>query len=294
MTAPTRVVIDVGTNTIKMTVARMDRSRIVPLLECNAKPNARLGAGFYGRQKLRSDIMRAAAKAVRELSAKSGRYNPVSVRAIATSAVRDANNREEFVDLVRRITGLSLEVLSGKTEAEWIFRGVTSDDTNNHEKLLVLGFGGGSTAAIVRESGRVHYRSFDLGAVRLMEMLRIGRSPTKNDRARCEIYLSQVFKELIVPQLKAVVTSKFEDFTLVVTGGVATALAKMKIAATKLTWDDEQVRSFSSKEVSRTAKRLWALNHDERKAIPGLSKARCDVILPGLAILAGGAWKTTR
>src|SRR5215471_18445672 len=271
MKATTRVVIDVGTNTIKMTVARMDRSRIVPLLECNAKPNARLGKGFYRNQKLRTETMRAAAKAVRDLSTRSDRYKPASVRAIATSAVRDANNREEFVSLIRRITGLSLEILSGKTEAEWIFRGVTSEDYHNHDKLLVLGFGGGSTAAIIRESGRVHYRSFDLGAVRLMEMLRLGSSPTKNDRARCEIYLSQIFKELIVPQLKAVTSSKLEDFTLVVTGGVATALAKMKMSARNLTWENEKARSFTSKDVSKTAKQLWSLDHEERKEIPGLS-----------------------
>lgn len=285
MNAPTRAVIDVGTNTIKLMVARAGFARVEPILECNARPSIRLGAGFYRHQKLRADAMHAAALAVRELSTRCARCEPVSVRAIATSAVRDARNSDEFIALIQETAGLSLEVLSGKTEAEWIFRGVTSDPSNCREKLLVFGLGGGSTAAIVSDLGRTHCCSFNLGAVRLMEMLRVGSSPTPHDWDRCEIYLSLLFNELIVPQLNSVLSSKLADFTLVLTGGIASALAKMRMHAQNVSWADDQTRWFTRDEVSKTAERLWALDYEERKAIPGLSEARCDVILPGLAIL---------
>ena len=286
MNAQTRAVIDVGTNTIKLTVARAGCFRIEPLLECTSRPNTRLGTGFYRhKQLLQRETMRAAADAVRDLSNRCRSYDPVSLRAIATSAVRDARNRDEFAALIRQKTGLSLEVLSGKTEAEWIFRGATSDFAISQEKLLVMGFGGGSTAVIVSDLGRIQYRSFDLGAVRLMELLHLGVSPTANDLDRCQIYLSQFFNELITPELNSMLSSKMTGFTLVTTGGSANSLAKIKMHAQNLHWANDQTQCLNLEEVSRARARLWRLSHEERKSIPGLSGPRCDVILPGVVIL---------
>ena len=101
------------------------------------------------------------------------------------------------------------------------------------------------TAVIVSDLGRIHYRSFDLGAVRLMELLRFGASPTANDLHRCQIYLSQVFNELIAPELNSMLSSKLADFTLVTTGGTATSLAKMKMHAQNLCWTDNQTQRLS-------------------------------------------------
>jgi len=207
------------------------------------------------------------------------------VKAIATSAVRDARNRDEFAALVQDTTGLSLEVLSGKTEADWIFRGVTSDPSVSGEKLLVLGFGGGSTAAIVKDSGQIHARSFDLGAVRLTEMLRLGSVPKANEQERCQIYLSQIFTELIVPQLQSLLGPGTASFTLVVTGGASMSLAKMKMHSQNLSWTDEQIWWLSGEEVSQMARQLRCLSPGARRAVPGLSEGKHDAILPGVAIL---------
>lgn len=285
MNAQTRAVIDVGTNTIKMMVARADQSQIEILVDCRAEPSVRLGAGFYKDRRLRPKTMRAAAEAIRLLSLRAATLEPVSIQVIATSAVRDATNRQEFIELVRERAGFPLEVLSGAAEAELIFRGVASDRSISAERLLVLGFGGGSTAAIVSDGRRIRYRSFDLGTVRLMELLRLGKSPKPADEVRCRTYLAKVFKELIIPQLNAVLPSKKAGVTLVATGGTVTSLARIKIRAHNLSWVNEQSRWLDRADVSRMASRLWNLTSEERRLIPGLPAGRHDVILPGVAIV---------
>jgi exopolyphosphatase/guanosine-5'-triphosphate,3'-diphosphate pyrophosphatase len=285
MNVQTKAVIDVGTNSIKLLVARTDSARVDSLVECKASRNVRLGRGFYKHQELQAGVMRRAAGAIRELSVRASRYEPVSVRAVATSAVRDASNRDEFIALVRQTTGLDLEVLPGKTEAEWVFRGVTSDPSVSAQKLLVLGFGGGSTAAAVSDSKGIRCRTFDLGAVRLIETLRLGALFNANDRARCDIYLSQVFSELIVPQINSLLPADRKEFTLVATGGAATALANLKIRTRNLSCADEHSWWLTDKEISWITRRLRHLSPNERKAVPGLPVAKHDVILPAIAIL---------
>jgi exopolyphosphatase/guanosine-5'-triphosphate,3'-diphosphate pyrophosphatase len=229
--------------------------------------------------------MRAAATAIRNLSLLAARYNPVSVQVFATSAVRDARNREEFMTLVRETSGRSLELLSGTTEAEWIFRGVTSDSVLGAQRLLVLGFGGGSMAAIVRDGARVHYRHFNLGTVRLAETLRLCRTPALAARECCEQFLEQMFRGVILPELKPLLPPKTAGFTLVGTGGTATSLAVIKARTRGLSRSDRRSQWLSRSEVSGMADRLWELSPQERRHIPGLSTARLDVILPGVAIV---------
>lgn len=284
MTQP-RAIIDVGTNSIKLLVACPRDCGIEVLLECLAEPNVRLGTDFYKGLKLQPQSMRAAAEAIRNLSLLASRYNPASIQVFATSAVRDALNRDEFITLIRETSGRSLELLSGRTEAEWVFRGVTSDPALTAERLLVLGFGGGSLAAIVSDYSRVHYRNFNLGTVRLREVVRLDDSPTDAARERCERFLSLIFKNVILPELNSLLPARKGGFTLVGTGGTATSLATLKVRSGRLTRGDESSDWLSDSEVSETANRLWELSPEERRHIPGLSRSRLEVILPGAAIV---------
>jgi exopolyphosphatase/guanosine-5'-triphosphate,3'-diphosphate pyrophosphatase len=285
MNAPIRAVIDVGTNTIKLLVGRSHETGIEVLLECLAEPNVCLGTDFYKSLKLTQQNMRRAAEAIRNLSLLAARYNPASIQVFATSAVRDALNRDEFVTLVRETSGRSLELLPGTTEAEWVFRGVTSDPALCAQRLLVLGFGGGSLAAIVSDSARIHYRSFNLGTVRLREVLHLDDAPTPAVRERCEQFLSLTFKNVILPELNCLLPARNAGFTLVGTGGTATSLAAIRPHAGRLSQSDERSEWLTRSEVSEIANLLWELSPQERCHIPGQSRSRLDVILPGALIV---------
>src|SRR5262245_3655645 len=113
-----RAVIDVGSNSIKLLVADTAGGRVRPVLETKAQQPVRLGRGFYSNRRLQPESIIAAAQAVAELAKESRGYSPVSIRAVATSAVRDAHNCEELVRAVRAVCGLQLEVISGDREAE--------------------------------------------------------------------------------------------------------------------------------------------------------------------------------
>ena len=124
------------------------------------------------------------------------------MRAIATSAARDAVNREELTRSVRQVSRLETEIISGEQEAEFVFRGVATDPQLIGRRLLILDVGGGSTELVVGE-GRHHTfrRSFELGSVRLLERLQPVIRPLDRTCATAAAVLDEFFTQAIGPAL---------------------------------------------------------------------------------------------
>jgi len=280
-----RAVIDVGTNSIKLLVADTAGGSVRPLLEAGAQQPIRLGRGFYPKRSLRRESIVAAAQAIAQLAKKSRDFSPLSIQTVATSAIREAHNREELVTAVRDACGLELEVISGDREAEWVFRGVASDPAFAGCPSVILDVGGGSTEIIVSNGAEVCFRrSFDLGAVRLMEHLQLRDPPTSTDRSRCEDFLAEFFGGLVTPVLTSSRYSRTEATHLIGTGGTAACLANMKAKGTESDWLVAQAAHIRRSELRAQLERLWKMTLSERKKIPGLPENRADIILTGAAI----------
>ena len=124
----------------------------------------RLGHGFYETHRLRTEAIAATAKAVADFAAMAREAQAVSIRVIATSAAREAVNREELTAAIEQASGLKVEVISGEQEAEWGFQGVTTDPQLARAPLLLMDVGGGSTQFVFGRDGRALCRhSFPLG-----------------------------------------------------------------------------------------------------------------------------------
>lgn len=284
MNAEIKAVIDVGTNSVKLLLAEVSAGTVMPILDTTAKTPARLGVGLYRSQFLQGEAMDAAVIAIEELLERTAGYRPESVRLVATSAVRDARNRSDFEALVFERTGLTLEVISGEREAELVHRGVTSDPEITGQSFIILDVGGGSTEIIMSSAGRVRFRhSFQLGTVRLMEMLGLSDPPTAGDRGRCAKFLEQFFRESIVPAVRSGEESAWPNFQLVATGGTAICLASMQ-AGGRLKDGIIPILRIARSDIHFQAERLWQLSVNERQLIPGLPRKRADVILTGAAI----------
>jgi len=289
MTQARRAVIDVGTNSVKLLVADVAGSDVQPVLEDSKQ--TRLGKGFYESHRLQPEPIAQTARAVAAFAKTAREAGADTVRVIATSAARDAKNPGDLTAEIAEATNLRLEIISGEQEAEWAFRGATSNPRLAREPLLLLDVGGGSTEFILGQGDQKHFRqSYPLGAVRLLEKIPHSDPPKPEELAACRDWLkdfleSKVRAEL-EPALKREVKlhARHHEVRLVGTGGTATVLARMENAMEDYDRDRIEATRLSLKKVGDWAERLWKLPLAERREIQGLPKERADVILTGTLI----------
>jgi exopolyphosphatase/guanosine-5'-triphosphate,3'-diphosphate pyrophosphatase len=296
-----RAVIDVGTNSVKLLVADVAGHEVRPV--CEQSKQTRLGHGFYETHRLRPEAITATATAVANFVALANEAQVASILVFATSAAREALNREELTAAVERASGLRVEVISGEQEADWGFQGVTSDPELAQTPLLLLDVGGGSAQFILGRDGNKQLRhSFPLGTVRLMEMFPLSDPPATTERAACRQWLKDFLRKEVRPRLMQgtgdnrsaieadpslltpVVTGAGEGVQLVGVGGTATILGCMESRLE--TFDRARIEAtrLGVERVSWHLERLWSLPLEARKEILGLPKNRADVILMGVAI----------
>lgn len=278
-----RAVIDVGTNSVKLLVADVQRHSVIPIHE--ESEQTRLGRGFYETHRLQADAITDTANAVAQFAALAREKNSESLRLIATSAARDAQNQQELIAAVRRASGLTIEIISGQQEAEWAYQGVRSDPALAGRRLLILDIGGGSAEFIIGQNDHPEFsQSFPLGSVRLLEHLRPSDPPTPAELDQCRNYLRAFFAEHIHPIVAPVLEPRRDETQLIGTGGAATILARMEYALEKYQRHKIEGARISRESVERWMQKLWSLPLAERRNIVGLPKKRADVILTGMAI----------
>ena len=282
-----RAVIDVGTNSVKLLVADVAGNEVRPV--CEQSKQTRLGHGFYETRTLKPEAISATATAVAAFSTQAREAHAVSVRVIATSAAREALNREELTAAIEHAANLKVEVISGAQEAEWGFRGVTTDPQLARMILLLMDVGGGSAQFTLGGNGReLSSSSFPLGAVRLLERFPCSDPPQPAELAACrqwlKAFLQQEVRPKLLPGMGQLNAGSSDAVQLVGVGGAATILACME--ARLETYDRARIEAtrLSAARVSWHLERLWGLPLEQRKQTIGLPKNRADIILTGAAI----------
>ena len=283
MAGEVRAVIDVGTNSVKLLVADVEKGIIRPLHE--GSHQTRLGQGFYQTKVLQSGAIDLTAKVVSDFVSDAQAWKPTNIKVIATSAARDAENKEELISAIESASGTRVTIISGEQEADWAYRGVASDPKLAGGKLLVMDIGGGSTEFILGNGE--HYcfaKSFSLGSVRLLEQMAISENPSEQERINCERILDEFITHHIYPQLAPMISEVSGPIQLVGTGGTSTILARVYLKLRS--FNREMIEgTFLSREILKSETlRLWRTSLEERKKIIGLPPNRADVILPGALI----------
>lgn len=278
-----RAVIDVGTNSVKVLVGDISPAgEVTPVLETSEQ--TRLGRGFYETHRLQPGPLAATAAAVERFAHMARKVGVTSLRVIATSAARDAENRDDLLASLESAAGVRVEVISGDTEADWAFAGVCSAPGLTHSRLLVLDVGGGSTEFILGLHGRPNFRqSFQLGSVRLLEQLRPGDAPTAVDLARARGELAAFLRREVTPALAPALEMDRPELVFGV-GGSTSILALIKAGIPVFDRELVEQTRFARGELSALVERLWSLPLAERRQLPGLPPERADVILIGAAI----------
>ena len=279
-----RAVIDIGTNSVKVLVADLaEEGRLTPVSEMSRQ--TRLGAGFYGTQKLLQPAIALTAGTVAEFRDSAVKLGASSVRVIATSAARDARNADELIDAVREIAGLETEILSGDKEAEWVFRGVTSNPHLAKSPVLILDVGGGSTEFIVGDHAVPQFRSsYSLGTVRLLEQLHPGDPPGLAALTECRAWLKDFLVTQVVPFIEPALRACRGPVRLVGTGGTATILARIETRMAGFDRDKIEAAQIPLPRIQAQLQEQWQMTLAQRQQIIGMPPNRGDVILTGMAI----------
>ncbi|MFJ6633810.1 exopolyphosphatase [Streptomyces sp. NPDC091376] len=270
--------VDCGTNSIRLLIADIDPST-GELTELDRRMTiVRLGQGVDRTGRLAPEALERTFAACREYAQIMKTHGVERIRFVATSASRDAENRDDFVNGVVGILGVEPEVISGDQEAGFSFNGATKE-LPGHEERLVVDIGGGSTEFVIGHGQVEAARSVDIGCVRLTER-HVRQDPPSPDEIaaiRADIEAALDLAEETVPIREA--------STLVGLAGSVTTVAGIALGLDA--YDSEAIHHsrISRDQVAGITRRLLASTHDERAAIPVMHPGRVDVIAAGALVL---------
>jgi exopolyphosphatase/guanosine-5'-triphosphate,3'-diphosphate pyrophosphatase len=269
--------IDIGTNSTRLLIADVAGDGAVRPIE-RLNRITRLGQGVDATRMLQPEAIERTVAVLQEYRKLIDEHEAERVRATATSASRDAGNRDDFFAAAEQATGVRPEVISGQEEAALSFRGATAG-LHEPAPYLVLDIGGGSTEFIVGSTEPDGLISVDIGCVRLTERFLASDPPTPEELSVALSYVRDHFQDVEreVPSVKGA-------RTLVGLAGTITTLAAVELGLSE--YDAQRIHHFrlshdAAEDVFRT---LATEPIDQRRHNPGLDPGRVDVIVGGALV----------
>ncbi|OQW34463.1 MAG: hypothetical protein A4E19_18575 [Nitrospira sp. SG-bin1] len=271
--------IDIGTLTCRLLIADVPQGAPLEKLRSDRRI-LRLGEGVDQTKRLSPAAMDRVIQSLGEWRDIISDYGVEATAVVATSAVRDAENRDEFLERVKREAGFEVEIITGDEEARRTLLGIRSGLPSGVTGILALDIGGGSTEFIFDRPGqKLVARSIDIGVVRLSERVLQHDPPTSE-----EVHQA---RKWVIGETKAAVAGMgdYRSATFVGTAGTITSLAAM---AQKLqTYESTRIHNYvlrleSIRDLERT---LLSRMKIERVGLPGLEKNREEVIAAGAIII---------
>jgi exopolyphosphatase / guanosine-5'-triphosphate,3'-diphosphate pyrophosphatase len=266
--------IDLGTNTARLLIAEQRPYRQILL----NRTITRLGGGFTRERGLSEEAQQRSLDALQTFAEEIARHGVTRVRAVATSAVRDAMNGAEFCRCIEEQTGISLEVIDGREEALLTLKGVASILDDKSGDLAVFDVGGGSTEYTLASGEELLFsRSLPIGVVRLTE--------GKADVAAMQDKISReltLFKHELEQEG---MLERFSAATLVGTAGTATTLAAVDMEMEEYDYHKVNNHTLSLADVQCIYRMLAPLTPQERLQVKGLEPGREDLIIAGTLVV---------
>jgi exopolyphosphatase/guanosine-5'-triphosphate,3'-diphosphate pyrophosphatase len=271
--------VDIGTLTCRLLIA--DLPSHGPLKELRSERRIlRLGEGVDQTKQLSPAAMDRVVRCLKEWREVIEGYRVDACTAVATSAVRDAGNRQEFLEQVKREAAFDIEIITGEEEARRTMLGIRSGLPPGVSDVLALDIGGGSTEFIFDRLGQKPIvRSIDIGVVRFNERLLVHDPPTKEEIRQA--------RECIANETKTAVANmeNYQIGTFVGTAGTITSLAAM---AQKLpSYEPARIHNYQLKlsVIQELEQGLLEKKKAASVGLPGLEKGREEVIAAGAIII---------
>ncbi|AWB88454.1 Ppx/GppA phosphatase family protein [Homoserinimonas hongtaonis] len=270
---------DCGTNSLRLLIADVEKGALADVVR--TLQVVRLGEGVDRTGRFDDAALARTLEVTRHYAQTCREHGVERMRFVATSATRDAANRQEFIGSVRGILGIEPEVISGTEEAQLSFLGAASVlPASPGEQRLVVDLGGGSTELVLGDTAPTAAYSMDVGCVRLTERWVRTDPPSENEvagiRGDVEAALDAAEGQIDLPAATDVI-------------GVAGTVTTITAHALRLTAYEPDVINGSRlplDAVLAACGELAAMPREERAALPFMHPGRVDVIAAGAVIWA--------
>ena len=278
---PRLAAVDIGTNSFHLIIAEADANTGSFKILGREKEIVRLGSGSTDMKYLSNDAIN---RGIETLKRFKGLADSASapLRAIATSAVREAINQDEFINRALSEAGVKVEVASGFEEARYIYLGVLQALPVFDKQILLIDIGGGSTEFLVGKQREIYYdNSLKLGAIRLTQKFFTSDKPESKSIKDCKKFIRGIMN----PVTRHLKNLSFD--TTAGSSGTIVSIASM-VNATRGGEPDSKLNNFifTKDELEKVVEKLTdAKTIKQREKIPGLDPEREDIITAGALIL---------
>jgi len=270
--------IDCGTNSIRLLIADIEGTNFREIYR--TMEIVRLGQGVDQNKAFHPDAITRTLAAVDLFAQEIAKRGVEQIRFCATSATRDASNRDRFINGVKERLGIEPEVISGDEEARLSFIGATKEFAPSDAPFLVVDIGGGSTEFVYGHSEVEFAKSVNIGCVRMTER-NIHSDPPAADEienARRDIQEAIAIAAAIVPITKAK--------TLIAVAGTATSVAASALELKEYDRHAIHLARISAEQTHHVALTFAAMNAEQRSHVGFLHPGRADVFAAGSLVLS--------
>ena len=270
--------VDIGSNSTRMLAAEVFSGQ-PPRILAAEREVTRLGQSVFRTGRISAESMDGVLRLLTRMAETYRRLDVSVVRAVATSAVRDATNQAEFLERASKALGANVEIISGREEARLIHHGVMSRWPQAGKRVLMIDIGGGSAEIIASENGNmIDAVSKPLGAVRLQEIF-LAQDPPSS-RALHQL------AEFVDEKLDDTVSRMGSHWNRVIaTSATAAAVVCATHAVDRAKRDAADRLCATTVQVRQLYRKMSALNLEGRRMMPGIGPRRAEIIVAGTGTL---------
>jgi exopolyphosphatase/guanosine-5'-triphosphate,3'-diphosphate pyrophosphatase len=271
--------VDIGSNSVRMEAAEIVPGQPARIL-VSERQVTRLGASVFRAGRISQEAMDSICGVLGGMAQIYKRLDVNAVRAVATAAVRDAGNQQEFIARASAALGTDVEIISGQEEARLIHLGVKSRWPHPKERFVIIDIGGGSAEIILSENERMGKAfSKPLGALRLQELFLRSDPPRPSELHRLDEYI----EERIRSAVRRIGATHIDR--VVGTSATASAVVCAVNRIPRPRRDEANGKRATTVQVRRLYRDISVLDNASRQKITGIGPRRAEIIVPGTAVL---------
>ena len=265
--------IDIGSNSIRLIIAEVENNKIKNIIY-QEKATTRLATNINKTGILAEEPFKKSIDVLAGFRKALDKYNVTKIKTVATSAVREARNGEDFIKAAKN-AGIEISIISGKEEGMLEYLGVCSGfDAGSHP--LILDVGGGSSEIIyMQENNELHTESHKIGVVKMADMFDF-QSGSNEMIEKCRAYIKDFFKNVTIPD-------NIQSF--IATAGTVTTLAAIDMEMTEYDFNKVNGYKITKEKVIEILNKVYSTPYSKRLEIKGMDKGREDLIIPGILII---------
>ena len=274
---PRYAAVDIGSNSVRMMAAEVNQETIRVLAE--ERQVTRLGESVFRTGRISEEALTFLSATLARMAAIYQKLNVDRVRAVATSAVRDAGNQEEFIARASAILGVGVEVISGPEESRLIRLGVESRWPRPKERTLIIDVGGGSTELIVCQGGQlIDAVSKPLGAVRLTELFLKSDPPKAEELHRMNQYIDEKLASFTRKH-----RNEMFDRAVATSASAAAVVSAVNELPRARREEADRMRARTT-QIRQLYANLSTRDLAARRKIAGIGPRRAEIVIPGAAV----------